>query len=123
MPINPLLPLFPPFSPQIVEQATAAATTFLACSVTAPPAFVGYGVMGADMTLANLQASLQQAMSSSCSSSSSSTTTTTVTTLELMCHPGLTATPSGLGCGGGVDDFALSKEREVELAMLKGKPQ
>ena len=37
---------------------------------------------------------------------------------QVMVHPGLVAAPDGAGCGGGVDDFALSGDREHEMQLL-----
>jgi predicted glycoside hydrolase/deacetylase ChbG (UPF0249 family) len=101
------------FYEAVSADCSAARATFARVSVrvAAPPAFIGYTTMGAASSVARVLGVLGRLAAAPAA--------------EWMTHPGLQTFPlprppgsGGAGCGDGPDDFALSSEREVELAVL-----
>ena len=82
--------------------------------------------MGKDMSIDNLQISIQKAFENQSenymcnndqSTSSESNWNPSDLVVELMVHPGNRTGNHG-GCGNGPDDFAKSEEREHEMKIL-----
>mmetsp|Transcript_41466 Transcript_41466/g.104577 ORF Transcript_41466/g.104577 Transcript_41466/m.104577 type:complete len:385 (-) Transcript_41466:1286-2440(-) len=93
------------FLTQVSREASLARDRLAAYGAEAPrttDAFIGMELMGKDLELSRLLASLDAAFEQG------------ATTCEWMCHPGW-RTPEGVG-----DEFARSEAREHELCLLGG---
>lgn len=100
------------FYEAVSADCSAARAAFARAGVAAPPAFIGYSTMGAASSVERVLAVLGRLAAAPAAA-------------EWMTHPGLQTLPpprppgsGGAGCGDGPDDFALSAEREAELAVL-----
>lgn len=101
------------FYEAVSADCAAARAAFAGAGAASPPAFLGYTTMGADCSVARVLGVLARLVEA------------VPAAAEWMTHPGLrTVAPprppdaGGAGCGDGPDDFALSPERERELAVL-----
>ena len=110
-----------------MDDCHEARAVYAAAGVHAPTAFIGYGVMGADMSVQRLTARIQEVVDAGIASCEVRVVVCPrpcsqpdVAWCQFMVHPGLVSPPSGAGCGGGVDEFAQSTDREHELAVLAG---
>lgn len=96
-----------PFIKKVNKHAKECEKLFQAAGIRSAFAFVGFSLMGANLTLANFQKAIKAVLGHH-----------HVVQCELMVHPGFRAIEGQGGCGAGPDDFALSEERERELVFL-----
>eukprot|EP00943_MAST-04B_sp_MAST-4B-sp1_P001764 g1764.t1 len=127
------------FYKEVVRHAEIALPIYNLNNILTTTFFIGLRIMGAKMTCENIiQATRETCLREQALISNSTTTTKTTdnsncnySTLEIMCHPGISFNdPQEVkngGCGSGlkgdkydygVDDFCTSKDREIELNTL-----
>jgi chitin disaccharide deacetylase len=93
------------FFEQVSSQATSAREAYEEAGLRAPRAFLGFTLMGTDMS------ALEQVVAAALPSCSGF--------CELMCHPGAPTDEHSLaGCGSGPDEFSQSPDREAEASVL-----
>lgn len=99
------------FYGEISSQCESARDTFAAAGLWFPTMWIGYGVMGEDMSHDRLKACLAALPAPPAGEED------VPRCVEVMAHPGWKSSEAG-GCGEGPDEFALSDDRGHEVKML-----